>query len=105
MYHVRHEAIGDTDLAPEVIEDWDGKLTPEIQAAFEREGWQFVDGCLAAVKRCPCCQATANPHEGYEHRTAMAALVVEVMGDDLDGAVEALVDLGPEFRYDFDKTN
>ena len=103
MYHVRHEAIHDTDLAPGIIEDWDGKLTPAIEAAFEREGWQFVDGCLAAVKRCPACMATANPLPGYEDRTAMAAVVVEVMGDDLDGAVEAFADLGREFKYDFER--
>jgi len=103
MYHVRHEAIHDTDLSPEAIEAWDGKLTPEIEAALQAEGWQFVDGCMAAVKRCPCCQATANPHPGYEERTAMAAVVAEVMGDDLDGAVEALADLGPNFKYDFER--
>jgi len=105
MYHIRHEAIGATDLTLEAIEEWDGKLTPEIEAAYRRAGWQFIGGCLAAVKRCPRCRTTANPHDGYERRTAMAALVADVMDGDLDGAAEAMADLGPDFKHDFDESN
>ena len=93
-YHMRFDAIQETDLPDKVKKDWDGKLTPIIEAAFERDGWRFVSHNMYAISQCPACKN--NPQnktkEGRE-KVAMRQALVEVLGDDSDGLISELNDM------------
>lgn len=109
-YHLRHEAIYETDVAArfyhgedDVLAEslrrprWDGKLTPEIRAAFAREGWQFA-GSVLAVLHCPACPANeeangAQPAAVVRDRKAARAALAEILGDDEDALACELEDL------------
>ena len=89
---MRHDAIWETDLPDKVKKDWDGKLTPMIEAAFERDGWKFIGHNVYAICRCPACKDKPETKES-KNRTAMRQALVEVLGDDPDGLISELNDL------------
>jgi hypothetical protein len=91
-YHMRHDAIWETDLPEFIKKNWDGKLTPEIKAAFERDGWRFVGNSVYAIRQCPACKNEPDTVESRGRAVTRAALA-EILGDDQDGLISELNDL------------
>ena len=92
-HHLRYDEIWETNLTEEVKKNWDGKLTPEIKQAFERNGWRFVGGSIYAIAQCPVCKDQPTTSDG-QHRVDIRAALAEVLGDDVDGLITELNDLG-----------
>ena len=85
-YHLRHEAIFETDLSQEEATAWcdcspEVRLLPRYREKLHAAGWQFGASILDVV-RCPCCPLGANPDPD---KAAMKAAIVELLGDDEDG--------------------
>jgi hypothetical protein len=95
VYHLRHDAIFDTDLSEEETQAWDGlsskaKLTPRYREKFRTVGWEFGASILD-VRHCPCCPkgAQINPD-----KAAAKAALAEILGEDEDGLAAMLEDFG-----------
>ena len=86
-YHLRHDAIHETDLTDVEKAEWNGKLTPHIRAAFKSVGYEF-GASVVSVRRCPGC----GPEDTLdkEHATKVAILH-DLLGDDTDG-IEAMME-------------
>ena len=95
VYHLRHDAIYETDLDPAEAKAWTElspqlKLTQRHREKFQAAGYQFGASVLN-VMRCPCCPKDAKPDPD---KAALKAGIVEVLGDDEDGIAATMEDFG-----------
>jgi len=93
VYHLRHDAIFETDLDPAEAEAWrtmssSSRLMPRYREKFKAAGWEFGQTVMNVI-RCPCCPtgAKANP----ERLTTKRALE-ELFGADEDGLASTFED-------------
>ena len=94
VYHMMHDAVYETDLDEQTIKKlWKSKLTPELEKAFNEVGWRFVGRNLLAIAQCPACKDQPDTATSTE-RAALRGVLVEMLGDDLDGLACHLEDLG-----------
>ena len=94
-YHVRHEAVYDTDLNPGEAEAWRNlptseQLTPQYREKFKAGGWEFGLSLLNVI-HCPCCPAAAKPDP---ERVATKGALEQLFGEDEDGLASTLEDYG-----------
>lgn len=102
-YHLKHDEIFETDLAPseqDNLSECGTPLTPSARAALERLGWRFKGESVLTFIRCPNCPPDASPvvRRLAQRRIAQIEALSEVLGGDEDGLQSALEDL--EFFYD-----
>jgi hypothetical protein len=95
VYHLRHDAIFETDLTHEEAEAWrtlapGQRLSERYRDRFRAAGWEFGASILD-VMRCPCCPKGAKPDPD---KTALKAGLVEILGDDEDGIAATMEDFG-----------
>jgi len=95
VYHLRHDAIFDTDLSEAEVKTWgtlprEGRLAPRYREKFLAAGWEF-GASLLDVRHCPCCPkgARINPD-----KAAAKAALTQILGDDEDGLAAMLEDFG-----------
>jgi hypothetical protein len=94
-YHLRHDAIFETDLSPEEAKAWsvlpqDKRLSRLFREKFGRAGYEF-GSTLMVVMRCPACPKDAKPDPD---KAALKAGIAEILGDDEDGLAATLEDFG-----------
>jgi hypothetical protein len=94
-YHLRHDAIHETDLSPQEAKAWsalphDQRLSRFFREKFARAGYEFA-GSLMMVMRCPACPKGAKPDPD---KAALKAGIAEILGDDEDGLAATLEDFG-----------
>ncbi len=85
VYHLRHEAIHDTDLPFEEAEAWPDLSGPErlsdrYREKFRAAGWQFGQTVIN-VLRCPCCPKDATASPGL---VLTKSAIEELLADDED---------------------
>jgi hypothetical protein len=95
VYHLRHDAIFETDLNHAEAEAWTAvlprlRLSQRYREKFKAAGYQFGASILD-VMRCPCCPPDAKPDPD---RAALKAGLVEILGDDEDAIAATMEDLG-----------
>lgn len=95
VYHLRHEAIYETDLSHAEAKAWKElsprtRLLDRYREKFKAIGFEFGASVLD-VLRCPACPpgAQADPD-----KAALKATIVEILGDDEDGIAATLEDHG-----------
>ncbi len=94
VYHMMHDAVWETDLGEQVIKaNWQSKLTPLFEAAFNRLGWKFVAHSLLAIAQCPACKDEPDTAASQE-RAALRGVLAELLDGDMDGLACHLEDLG-----------
>ena len=94
-YHLRHDAIFETDLNPEEAEAWHdlsakSRLSPRYLEKFKAVGYEFGASVLDVI-HCPCCPPGAKPDP---EKVAIKAGLAEMLGDDEDGLAATLEDFG-----------
>jgi hypothetical protein len=95
VYHLRHEAIFETDLDHAEAKAW-RELSPQLRLSkryrekFKAAGYEFGASILD-VMRCPCCPPGVKPDPD---KAAMKAGLVEILGDDEDGIAATMEDFG-----------
>ena len=94
-YHLRHDAIYETDLSHAEARAWTGlppqlKLLDRYREKFKAIGYEF-GGSVMNVLRCPCCPKDARPDPD---KAALKAGIVELLGDDEDGIAATMEDYG-----------
>ena|GEM_PF-476199 len=95
VYHLRHDAIYETDLSPAEAKTWTQlspplKLNDRYREKFKAAGYEF-GGSILNVLRCPACPKDAKPDPD---KAAMKAGIVELLGDDEDGIAATMEDFG-----------
>jgi len=95
VYHLRHDAIYETDLTHEEATAWTGlsatsRLSSRYREKFKAAGYEF-GGSMMNVLRCPGCPKDAKPDPD---KAAMKAGIVEILGDDEDGIAATFEDHG-----------
>ena len=95
VYHLRHDAIFETDLTHEEADTWRElspglRLSPRYREKFKAVGWEF-GASIVDVMRCPCCPKDAKPDPD---KAAFKTGLVEILGDDEDGIAAAMEDFG-----------
>ncbi|MEW6156566.1 MAG: hypothetical protein AB1813_04000 [Verrucomicrobiota bacterium] len=85
VYHLRHDAIFETDLTPEEAEAWRDlpcaeRLSPRYREKFQAAGYEFGQTVMNVV-RCPCCPKDGKPNPD---RVQTKAALEELLGDDED---------------------
>src|SRR5437899_2549888 len=95
VYHLRHDAIFETDLDPAEAEAWGSlspsqRLSPHYREKFKATGYAFGASILDVI-HCPCCPKGARPDPD---KAALKAGLVEILGDDEDGIASAMEDFG-----------
>jgi len=95
VYHLRHDAIFETDLTPEEAEAWTElsqaeRLNSRYREKFKAVGYEF-GASVMNVLRCPGCPKGAKPDPD---KAAMKAGIVEILGDDEDGIAATFEDHG-----------
>lgn len=95
VYHLRHEAIFETDLDPAEAKVWRElspslRLAPRYREKFQAAGWQFGASILN-VMHCPGCPKGARPDPDT---AALKAGLVEILGDDEDAIAATFEDHG-----------
>ena len=93
VYHLRHEAIFETDLDHAEAKAWREmsprlRLSPRYREKFKSAGWQFGASVMNVV-RCPACPKDARPNPD---RVATKAALEAVLGDDEDGLAATFED-------------
>ncbi len=93
IYHLRHEAIFETDLSSEEAEAWrelpaSERLNDRYREKFKAAGWEFGHTVINVV-RCPCCPKDAKPNLERVHTKAA---LEELLGDDEDGLAATFED-------------
>ncbi len=95
VYHLRHDAIFETDVDPAEAEAWRSlssteRLSSRYREKFKTAGYEFGASILD-VMRCPGCPkgATPDPDEA-----ALKAGLVEILGDDEDAIASTLEEFG-----------
>jgi hypothetical protein len=95
VYHLRHDAIFETDLDHTEAKAWSG-LSPQLRLSqryrekFKAAGYEF-DASVLNVMRCPACPKDTRPDPD---RAALKAGIVEILGDDEDGIAATMEDFG-----------
>lgn len=94
-YHLRHDAIFETDLDAEEAKRWRGLPSSQRLSSLYREklldaGYQFGASILDVI-HCPCCPKDAKPNAD---RAALKAGLAEILGDDEDGLAAMMEDFG-----------
>jgi len=95
IYHLRHDAIFETDLDHTEAEAWrtlslGQRLSSRYREKFKAAGYQF-GATIYDVIRCPCCPKDAKPDPD---KAALKAGMVEILGDDEDGIASIMEDFG-----------
>lgn len=95
VYHLRHDAIYETDLSHEEAKAWTQsspalRLNDRYREKFRAVGYEFGNSVLN-VLRCPACPKDAKPDPD---KAAMKAGIVELLGDDEDGIAATMEDYG-----------
>ena len=95
VYHLRHDAIFETDLSHAEAKAWTGlspnlKLSDRYREKFKAIGYEF-GGSVLNVMRCPACPKDGKPDPD---RAAMKAGIVELLGNDEDGIAATMEDFG-----------
>jgi hypothetical protein len=95
VYHLRHDAIFETDLTHEEAKAWTGlspalRLNSRYREKFKAAGYEF-GASIMNVLRCPGCPKGAVPDAD---KAALKAGIVEILGDDEDGIAATLEDFG-----------
>jgi hypothetical protein len=95
VYHLRHDAIFETDLDKAQAEAWSGlspteRLSSRHRDLFKAAGYEFGASILD-VLRCPSCPKGAKPDPD---KAALKAGIVEILGDDEDGIALTMEDFG-----------
>ena len=95
VYHLRHDAIFETDLSNAETKAWTElslhlKLQDRYREKFKAVGYEFGRSILD-VMRCPACPKGAQPDPD---KAAMKATIVEMLGDDEDGIAATMEDYG-----------
>ena len=95
VYHLRHDAIYETDLSPAEAKTWTQlspplKLNDRYREKFRAVGYEF-GGSILDVMRCPACPKDAKPDPD---KAAMKAGIVELLGEDEDGIAATMEDFG-----------
>src|SRR5437899_1327992 len=94
VYHLRHDAIFETDLDQAEAKAWGTlsagqRLSQRYREKFKAAGYQFGDSILDVV-HCPCCPKGATPHLD---KAAIKAGIVEMLGGDEDAIAAMMEDL------------
>jgi hypothetical protein len=95
VYHLRHDAIYETDLDPEEAKSWltlppNERLNSRYREKFNVAGYQFGASVLNVI-HCPACPKDAKPDPDI---AALKAGLVELLGDDEDGIASTMEDFG-----------
>ena len=95
VYHLRHDAIFETDLDPTEAEAWLSlstieRLSSRYREKFKAAGYEF-GAFILDVMHCPCCPKGATPDPD---KAALKAGLAEILGDDEDGLAATLEDFG-----------
>ena len=95
IYHLRHDAIFETDLHHEEAKAWRSlplkeRLTDRYREKLKAVGYEFGDS-VYDVTHCPACPKDAKPDPD---KAALKAGLVELLGDDEDGIASAFEDFG-----------
>ena len=95
VYHLRHDAIFETDLDPAEAEAWSSlshteRLSRRYREKFQAAGYEFGASILD-VMHCPGCPKVARPDP---EKVAMKAALTEVLGDDEDAIAATMEDFG-----------
>lgn len=95
VYHLRHDAIFETDLDYAEAESWRSlscqqRLIPRYREKLKAAGYEF-GASIFDVIHCPCCPPGAKPDPD---KTALKAGIVEILGDDEDGIASIMEDFG-----------
>jgi hypothetical protein len=93
VYHLRHDAIFETDLSPAEAKAWTElsaplRLTKRYREKFRAAGYEFGASVLNVI-RCPVCPKDAKPDLDM---AALKAGIEEILGDDDDGIATAFED-------------
>ena len=91
VYHLRHDAIYDTDLDPAEAKAWTElsaplRLSLRYREKFRAVGYEFGTSIMN-VLRCPACPKSAKLDPD---KAALKAGIVEILGDDEDGIAATL---------------
>jgi hypothetical protein len=95
VYHLRHDAIFETDLPPEEAKAWSAlpakaRLSSHFREKFQNAGYEF-GASIYVLMRCPACPKGAKPDAD---KAALKASLAEILGDDEDGLAATLEDFG-----------
>jgi hypothetical protein len=95
LYHLRHDAIFETDLDHTEAEAWRSltptqRLSPRYREKFKAAGYEF-GGSINNVVRCPCCSKGTKPDPD---KSVLKAALVDLLGDDEDGIAGTMEDFG-----------
>ena len=94
-YHLRHDAIFETDLDPAEAEAWRSlsptqRLSSRYREKLRTAGYEF-GASIFDVIHCPACPKGAKPDPD---KAALKAGLVEMLGDDEDAIASAMEDFG-----------
>jgi hypothetical protein len=95
VYHLRHDAIYETDLSHAEAKAWT-QLSPQVKLLdryrekFKAVGYEFGSSVLN-IMRCPACPKDTKSDPD---KAAMKAGIVELLGDDEDGIAATMEDFG-----------
>lgn len=107
-YHMRNDAIHDTDLGDTefgrgiikhlAISGKNPLTYLCVREAFARAGWKFTGNSLLAIVTCSCCKANAEQNGEPDKtevadRTMRRAVLADVLGGDEDGLQSMLEDM------------
>ena len=95
IYHLRHDAIFETDLTHAEAKAWTGlsqalRLNQRYREKFRAIGYEFGASVLNVI-RCPACPKDAKPDPD---KVILKATIVEILGDDEDGIASIMEDHG-----------
>ena len=93
VYHLRHDAIFETDLTHAEAKAWtelsqELRLNQRYREKFRAAGYEF-GGSVMNVVRCPACPKNAKPDPD---KAMLKAGIVEILGDDEDGIAATFED-------------
>ena len=94
-YHLRHDAIFETDLDSAEAEAWRSlrsseQLSQRYREKFKTAGYEFA-GSMLNVQHCPCCPKGTKPDP---NKAALKAGLVEILGDDEDAIASTFEEFG-----------
>ena len=94
-YHLRHDAIFETDLDHAEAEAWRSlspteRLSSRYRAKFEEAGYEFGTSIFDVI-RCPACPKGAKPDS---NKAEIKAALAELLGEDEDGLAATMEDFG-----------
>ena len=95
VYHLRHDAIYETDLSHDEAKAWTQlsppvKLLDRYREKFKEVGYEF-GGSILNVMRCRACPKDAKPDPD---KAALKAGIVDLLGVDEDGIAATMEDFG-----------